>query len=248
MELRLLARRGHHIARSEGLVSFIKRLLRFAYNRTVRPLLPTTGYRTLNGVIYQERKVLDSVLPWSYQSDDPEYEDEILAAVRTHTKEGDDVCIVGGGLGISTVESAHRAGPSGTVTVFEGSAYRTDVIVNVLDLNEVPATVELRHGIVGPDIKIHGEVGEPDAVDPADLPECDVLEMDCEGAELGILENLEFEQPPRVIVVEVHPELGSEEAGVRTELERRGYEIIRSRVEREEGNIKVLTAVQSDAH
>lgn len=34
------------------------------------------------------------------------------------------------------------------------------------------------------------------------MPDCDVLELDCEGAELGILNNINVR--PRVITVEIH--------------------------------------------
>lgn len=48
-----------------------------------------------------------------------------------------------------------------------------------------------------------GDTTSSPRVDPADLPACDVLELDYEGPELEILQNLEF--VPRVAIVELHP-------------------------------------------
>ena len=48
-----------------------------------------------------------------------------------------------------------------------------------------------------------GMADDVEVIDPADLPACDVLEMDCEGSELGILKGMQIR--PRVLIVELHP-------------------------------------------
>jgi len=56
------------------------------------------------------------------------------------------------------------------------------------------------------------------------LPDCDVLEMDCEGADTSILSNLNIR--PRVIIVEIHPHKhGLEPVTVPKRLREMRYEI-----------------------
>ena len=56
---------------------------------------------------------------------------------------------------------------------------------------------------------------------PSQLPTCNVLEMDCEGAEVEILREMTIQ--PRVIVVETHGLYGAPTDLVASLLEKRGY-------------------------
>ena len=58
---------------------------------------------------------------------------------------------------------------------------------------------------------------------PAEIPDCDVLEMDCEGAETSILSEMSIR--PRVILVETHGCLGAPTSDVRDLLITIGYEV-----------------------
>ena len=80
----------------------------------------------------------------------------------------------------------------------------------------------VNHAIVGEAISVYGapEDLSPRVVTPADLPECDVLALDCEGAEIVILRNLKFR--PRAIAVESHGIYGAPSKMVRELLEQAG--------------------------
>jgi hypothetical protein len=80
---------------------------------------------------------------------------------------------------------------------------------------------------------------------PSTVPECDVLDLDCEGAEVEILRELDF--APRVIVVEVHPHLGSPVEAVEAELAERGYDVVERGATARDDDIPVLTAVHDEA-
>lgn len=111
----------------------------------------------------------------------------------------------------------------------------------------------IRSRVVGPAVSLQRERDASEQMSPAELPECDVLELDCEGAQIPILDGMTIE--PLVVVVESHGMLGSSTDEVATALRSRGYEVLsREPAERAaaeqycvEKDIYVLTAVQDGA-
>lgn len=178
----------------------------------VHTALPVIEYGTCSDVRVprpaEPRRLFDRIRP---RRDTPEhlpFESALASTHRRATRPGDAVVIVGGGYGITTV-AAVRAGAS--VTVFEPAADRLAAIRETLRLNDVdPEAVTLRRSAVGK-LNPHEaaekglEVEDVSIVNPADLPPCDVLELDCEGAELQILRGLDPASLPRVVAVELHP-------------------------------------------
>jgi hypothetical protein len=63
-------------------------------------------------------------------------------------------------------------------------------------------------------------------IDVEDLPECDVLEMDCEGAEKEILKKLQIK--PRVIIVETHPDFESPPSEIKSILISMNYKVLKT--------------------
>lgn len=212
---------------------FVKRL----YDTTIREHLPRK-LGLFNGVIVRGPRLLDSSDVLS------EYEAAIVNSLRKHVTEGDEVTIVGGGLGVSTVVAARLVGEGGKVTTFEAGTTEFRLTREALDLNRVADQVTLHHGLVGPNVNVWSSAETADHVAVSELPACDVLEMDCEGAELDVLQNLDVD--PRVIVVETHGHLGSPENDVRAEIERLGYEVIDRFAENAARGVFVLTAVRDE--
>jgi Methyltransferase FkbM domain len=85
------------------------------------------------------------------------------------------------------------------------------------------ANVSIHHAVVAKLIAtFDGGVGDLGSVlPPSQLPKCNVLQMDCEGAEVEILREMTIQ--PRVIVVETHGSYGAPTELVASLLERRGY-------------------------
>lgn len=208
-----------------------------AYNRLVRPHLPYK-LSTHNGVTARGAKLFD------FTDRFPDYEAAIIDALRTRVKEGDDVVVVGGGFGVSSVVAANQTGPTGTVRTYEGGAEQVDLVTETLEMNDVADRVTVEHAIVGDAVSLYTPPGDAAVVDGPDLPACDVLEMDCEGAELEILRSLSIR--PRVIVVETHAVFDAPEADVRSELDRLGYDVVDRGEEVPEKGVYVLTAVRND--
>lgn len=82
-------------------------------------------------------------------------------------------------------------------------------------------------GELSPEEKLNREglIETVPTLEPSALPECEVLELDCEGAEVGIIKNLNIR--PRMIFVEVHPtKLTTDATEVNEQLKQKGYHIV----------------------
>jgi hypothetical protein len=208
-------------------------VVRAVYNRVVRPHLPSK-IGVFNTVAARRVKLLDAT------DEFPEYEATMLDALRDAVEPADDVVVVGGGYGVSSVVAARRAGPDGSVTAFEPARERFAYIDDTAALNGVADRVDARRALVGPGVKVDGDGSGAGRVASADLPECDVLALDCEGAEAAVLRNAEVE--PRVVVVETHDCFGTPEAETRDALRSLGYEVAERAADEPERGIYVLTA------
>lgn len=169
---------------SRGIIAFalvesLLGLVRLLYNRVFRRRLPRKiGTRAGVATPFGLLDVTTSL---------PEYEVEHVSALRSTVRSGDRVVIVGGGWGVTATLAAHQCGPDGRVDVYEA-------VPSVAE--EVEQTVE-RNGVADR-VTVHVERVDGET----DLPECDVLELDCEGAEVDVLRHLDIQ--PRVLVVEHH--------------------------------------------
>lgn len=221
-----------------------------AYRRA-RSFTPYVRHARYGGVAVDVRtRLADHAVPraWARERcDRPLYESTLVAGLRAHVRPGDCVVVVGAGHGVTTVVAAQMAGPSGTVEVFEASddmAARTRVAVA---LNGVAGRVHLNYAVVSEEIAVWGDTRAP-VVAPQDLPSCDVLELDCEGAELEILRRMTIR--PRVILVETHGMFDASTAGTSALLTELGYDVVSDEIADatvsaycEEYDIRVLTAV-----
>lgn len=184
------------------------------YRRKARKHLPETSHITHNDVlIARRRRLFDAFLPEDFHrsADDPDMEGGVVSAHESSTHSGDDVIIVGGGSGVTAVRAARIVGPGGSVRVFEGAEENVERIRQAFELNGVADRSTVERAVVGPSRDVWGDTTSSPRVDPADLPACDVLELDCEGAELEVLRTLEF--VPRVVIVELHPWLFDGDVG-----------------------------------
>ena len=170
----------------------------------------------------------------------PEHEAELISAIRNHVKNGEKVLVIGGGSGASTVVVAHQVGKTGSVIAYEANRNSFARTKETINLNKVDDRVKIYHAIIEKPVYLVGELGDPPLIPTKDFSECDVLVMDCEGAEIPILQNLQIS--PRLIIVEAHPLLNSPKEEVIKLLDKLGYEIISSDSRRE--SLDVLSAIK----
>lgn len=151
----------------------------------------------------------------------PDFEDAIASVLRARVRPEDAVVVVGGGHGVCSVIAARQGA---TVTVYEASQTHVEIIADTIRRNDVAGRVDVVHGLVGPAVDVWGSVTGAERVPPAEIPTCDLLVLDCEGAETAILGGLAVRPPTQV--VEVHPAMGVVEKQVRTQLARLGYAVV----------------------
>jgi hypothetical protein len=158
--------------------------------------------------------------------DTPEKEGGIVSSHEKVTQSGNNVVVVvGGGNGITAVRAARIVGETGEVTIYEGGKEAVDKTRNVIKMNGIANQCECHHAIVGDKRNVYGgESTTADIISPDKIPDCDVLEMDCEGSEIDILSELSIQ--PRAIIAELHPWNFQEPPDTLLEiLTERGYEI-----------------------
>jgi hypothetical protein len=188
-------------AREDGLVSVARRFVPFVYAQ-LWPFLPEAGQLTRNGVRVAEReRVTDPLLPASVTQniprDNPQHEALYVGCIRDHVTAGEDV-VVGGGWGVSAVAVANQVAESGSVTVYEASREECQKSTATVTANGVEDIVTVNHGVVDTGVAVRGSLGGAEQVSVGDLPRCTTLCIDADGAERGILREME-NRPDRLI-------------------------------------------------
>jgi hypothetical protein len=140
--------------------------------------------------------------------DRPSYEEQYVEYIREYVMEGDKVVIIGGFYGVSTVAAATQTGDAGSVTTFEATPDGAKRVNKTAKLNNVQHIVDVNAASVGSVYQLKGRELGDNKIPPDQLPDCDILAIDCDGCELDVLENINIS--PRIIIVEHHGELNSE--------------------------------------
>ena len=202
--------------------------VRTLYNRTIRPVTPRkVGY--FNDVAVKKLRYFDQTV------EHPNYEETLIERVKETVEPGDHVGIVGGGIGVSAVWAA-RCG--GEVTVYEAAADQVNRVRETAELNDQADSITVEHALVGEDVNVWGAVEDATELHPDDLPEFDVLVIDCEGGETSILPSFSADR----VVVETHGWLGSPASEVKAQLREADYEIVDERIDLPRYENKMLTA------
>jgi len=219
-----------HLIKNSSFETLTKRVAGYLYRRTIRKLLPTIAEVKYSGVpISRERKFGDVRLPNFLiphpLEDIPNYERALIDALRSQIRIGDSVIIVGGGEGVTAVVAAKAAGETGSVVCYEGNSWNVSKVNGTAARNKVSNRLTVEHAIVGEAIAVYGgtEQHSTRVVSPTELPQCDILELDCEGAELLILRTMAIR--PRVIAVETHGVYGAPAHMVKQLLEKLDYAV-----------------------
>jgi hypothetical protein len=227
-----------------GVRSILSRTIRPLHLK-IRPFFPARGqYPKLNGVVVYDEKTryhwLDGLAPWhtGYREDNDSYEAEFIDAIEDATTSGDDVVIVGGGFGIPTIAAIKCVGKSGTVTTYEAAEHQVDCLKETISQVELSNEPDIYHRIVGEKVSTRGKVGAARLIPPEELPDCDILALDCEGAEVEILRELTIR--PNFIVVETHANYDAPEDVVLSLLDDLGYEVLNRDPEIEERGIIII--------
>ena len=200
-----LLKQARYVWQKRGIFYVVKLLPAFAYKRTIRRLLPPTGDRYYDFIHqkYVKSKIFDDYLPSNKWL--PGNKNKKRTYKNFHqsiTESGSEVVIIGGGYGISTYYACQSVGENGHVTVYEASNNRVDIIDKMSKKMNIYDRCKIIHGIVGDDGNVYENDSSYEEVEINEIGPCDVLELDCEGAELSILEKIDIK--PNEILCEVH--------------------------------------------
>lgn len=220
----------------------------------VRIVLPSSAKRYLKDRLFPRRiSVHNSVAvrgvipPFEKKDHYPDYEEYLVGAIRRHVEQGDAVTLAGGGYGVSTVIAAQKVRPNGQVHTYEASEDYFKTVKETVKLNQVTDYVSVNHAIAADyhdeSEAVYGDSGDASLLAASELRDCDVLVLDCEGAERNVLDKRDLSRP-RVIIVETHGYLGSPEEVIENLLKDAGYQIVAREVEHEANGVSILTAVQ----
>lgn len=191
----------------------MKAILQRYYDK-VRPWLPRRR-GTYRGYVARDDRLFDLT------TSRPDYKEGVVGALRDHAPEK-DVCIVGFGRGVTSM-IAIEAGAN-SVTAYEAAAEMIDLGLESFELNGVPTDdLTVRHALVGEAVDLFGSARGADVVDPADLDPLDVLVLDCEGAEVSIIESLT--SLPEIMIVETHPGKGADAETVEQLMQDQGLDV-----------------------
>lgn len=204
----------------------IERGLSWLYRNTVRQVVPVKESLVYSGVkIDRDRRYGDAIFIPRYcemfLSDKPEYEKALITALNKCVRPGMTVSIVGGGVGVTAVIAANLVGSSGAVSCYEASKKNCRRIQETAKKNGVGVGLKICHGLVGPPIGVYHEDYSAPSVSLDELEDIDVLELDCEGSEKHIIQNLKF--LPRYIIVESHGVYGAPTVEIERLLVEKGY-------------------------
>jgi hypothetical protein len=205
---------------------FIQRAASWLYRNSIRRAIPFQRPVRFAGIdIFRDRKFGDSVfageLYRNLHADIPDYEAALVEGLKMFVKPGMTVVVIGTGLGVTAVVAAKLTGPGGKVICYEGSQINVDLARETVRRNGVSNFVHVHYALVGPAIGVYHDDDAAPSVDISDLPDCDVLELDCEGSERQIILNLPFS--PRRILVETHGMNGAPTDEIASLLHERGY-------------------------
>jgi ribose 5-phosphate isomerase RpiB len=208
-----------------------------------------------SGVPVFPRRLLDPVVPatikqWVPIYHKPEdYASTHVEVMNEYVSPGDTVVIVGGGVGVSAVAAAERTDSTGSVTVFEASSDGVALLTTTVEHTGYSDVIDIEHAVVGSvteySERVYGATGDGTVIPPEKLPACDLLELDCEGAEIEILEAMTIRPP--ILTVESHSFLGSDKQEIIAVLRSKGYEIVDISTENRERGIHIITAALSES-
>lgn len=193
-------------------------LIRPIYNRTIRPLTPRKEIPISNvpGDATGIGRMLDI-------SDSIEIKPNAIQQIRKYVDLGDSVVEVATGEGffaaVCLTEGAY-------VQTFEPQQSRIDRAKNYHHKLGFTDNIEYNHALIESTHKNFPGISAAEELSARVLPSADVLLLDCEGAELDILKQLESSYDR--ILVECHSDLGANPERITHLLTGSGYEVVES--------------------
>jgi len=107
-----------------------------------------------------------------------------------------------------TVVAARQAGPSGFVHTYEAGEKQSKHVSQTIRQNGVEDRVSIHNTAVGTTVGAFNSAENASQIDGSQLPDCDTMVIDCDGAEFDVLETLE--DLPSTLIIEHHAVQGDD--------------------------------------
>ena len=224
--------------RCSGILGAFYRIFGTLWELYIRPRLPPSSINLtkLNGktVPYDNSKLLDEYIGI------PNYEWKLICGMKSTIQKGDTVLIVGGGNGVSTLYARDLVGKNGSVFAYEGADRRAQRMKDHFHRRPI-SNVKINHRVVSKAESLAGSAEGTEILSPKDLPQSDIVVLDCEGAEKSIVPDLSFR--PRGMVIETHGIFGAPPADMKNMLTDHEYEINFEKPMNAQNGISIIGAV-----
>ena len=209
-------------ALNEGGYSLLLQRVFNKFHSAVRPVLPEKKFRKgkldFIGKLGDHHNTSETVM-------EPQAKWEARTSVNRYVGHYDVVICIGTGEGLTPT---HCARQGASVIAYEPAEPMVEKTRETAEVNEVREKIRVVPAIfhADQDTDVWGDLHR-DLIflEGSDLDgNVDVLELDCEGAELEILKDIDIR--PRVIICEVHEVFGVEYSDVLRELRKMDYQVV----------------------
>lgn len=219
------------ILKNKGISQLLQQIYRFAVRQAPIP----RRVAVYNGVNVKRASILE------LKNHFPDEEEHSVSQIKQYVSSGDTAVVIGGGWGVCAAQIAKKVGESGYIIVYEAAEQFAERTEETIQLNSFTDRAEVHHTMVSTKGQVWGAEDGAKRVSSKDLPVCDVLHLDCDGAEYKILSELPLN--PRVVIVEIHGMYGVAEEDIDQIMIERGYDVADKRTfdERQGGYVKTYT-------
>lgn len=205
----------------------IIRVAAACYKKVIRKALPSVGFIYYSDIkVSKDKKPFDSILKFPFipnaSVNKPTYEKTLINELKKHVKANSKVVIIGAGVGITAVVADQLISDEGTIICYESSFSQYNKANKTFRYNNVSENTSLVNATVAANIGVYNE-GSSNIIAVNNLPECDILQLDCEGAERLILQDMTFS--PKVVIVETHGVFGAPTTLITKILINKGYSV-----------------------
>lgn len=231
------------------------RLTSAFYRKVLRKVLPKVGSIYYAGIkVSNDKRLFDTVLNYPFipksAIDKPTYEQTLIKELQKHVQPSSRVVIVGAGVGITAVVAQQLISKEGSVICYESSLTQYKRALKTLQYNGIKENIQLINATVAENIGVYNQ-GSATTIPVGDLPNCDILQLDCEGAERLILQDMKIR--PKTVIVETHGMFGAPTKVIQDILTKKGYavekiDVAEPRIYRQcvENDIYILTGILNE--
>ena len=134
----------------------------------------------------------------------PKQERGVIYGINNFVQQGMKALQIGSGNGLTSLYTLRKIGTEGFLTIYEPGTEQIQKVNSTLKSNNY-GNYKVINKYVGNPVNAWSDIGRSQLLSYTEIPNCDYLELDCEGCEKDFLENMIIR--PHIIIVEIHNNL-----------------------------------------